>query len=148
MKTAIGGALLESRPRLALASLIGTGVIGVDLVLMLVHPDESLAGWRVSLVLAALSAYLILTRGDRASLGLSFIPAQGGIYWCKVTAVLDLIIGSWILSPLIPIVGACSDRSTGLLPPDRTLCGKCRSYFSRSNDRAGGGDSPRASTQW
>jgi membrane protease YdiL (CAAX protease family) len=98
MKTPIGRVLLESRPRLALAVLTGAVVIGFDLVLIHVRPDESLAVWRVLPALAAVAVYVILARCDRASLGLTVIPIQGAIYWFKATAALGVIIGGWILA--------------------------------------------------
>jgi membrane protease YdiL (CAAX protease family) len=98
MKTPIGRALLESKPKLALAALTGAVVIGFDLVLMRVRPDEAFAVWRVVPTLAAVAVYLILARCDRASLGLTVIPIQGAIYWFKATAALGVIIGGWILA--------------------------------------------------
>ncbi|MDR3618585.1 MAG: type II CAAX endopeptidase family protein [Paludisphaera borealis] len=96
MRTTIGGRLNDSRLRSVVAGLVAGAVVLADF--WLVHRGEAnLWRMRAAPPFLALAVYLILARGDRASVGLTLRPIQGLRYWSIATLVIGAAIGAIIL---------------------------------------------------
>ena len=98
MTTTIGQALARSRPRKLFAVLAALAVVAADMAI--VRSWESLSGYRWIPPLAALAALWSIAGGDRASLGLSFRPAQGWKYWIVATVAVGAIVAAFSLAVL------------------------------------------------
>jgi membrane protease YdiL (CAAX protease family) len=96
MKTTIGGRLDNPRWRAFVAGLVAGSVVLADLWLVR-HGESSCTGPRSVLFIIALTAYLILARGDLATVGLTCHPTQGLRYWSVATLFIGAAVGSIIL---------------------------------------------------
>jgi membrane protease YdiL (CAAX protease family) len=67
--------------------------------------------------LLASAVYLVLVRGDRASLGLTAAPVQGWAYWLKATLVLALVIGGIVALLLVVLKAAGIRYPVPQVPP-------------------------------
>ena len=77
------------------AALISAAVILVDFWLVW-RGNVSFLGFRSIPPLVAIAAYILLGRGDLASVGLRLWPVQGLRYWLKATLVIALAVGAFI----------------------------------------------------
>src|SRR5207302_833690 len=90
MLTPIGRGFSGGRTR-TLAGLVGAALVGADLLLCwrgdydsLLRPVPALVAWLF---------FLLLTRGDTASVGLRLRPLQGWGYWVRVGLMLGAAVG-------------------------------------------------------
>lgn len=87
LTTPIGQRFWDRPLAAATAGTIAVVVVAADLVLA-----RSPVGLpRYTLPAVAAAAYLLLTRGDRVSLGLVLTPVQGWGYWGKVAGILFVL---------------------------------------------------------
>jgi uncharacterized protein len=106
MRTALGRRLSSSRSGLAVASAVGASVVTADLALVWWGRYPEAVEARGVLAVVALAAYLRLTDGDLASVGLYLTPSQGWRWWVKVSLWIGLAVamcivvglGLWVLS--------------------------------------------------
>lgn len=90
------GRAFTARPRArAFAIAVGCATVGVDFVLI----DRGYGGStapRLALAGGAAIALLLLARGDRHSLGLTFVPVQGWRAWIRITGRIALVLAALI----------------------------------------------------
>lgn len=90
METRIGQAFHRDPRIAAITAIVGVIAIGIDFAIAKYLPYRTLP--RVFVAGAALSALLLLARGDTASLGLTHRMNPGYRYWVKMTLIINWYI--------------------------------------------------------
>jgi membrane protease YdiL (CAAX protease family) len=93
METPIGRQLTDSRPRAAASALVALLIVVADLGLVW-RGEHSYLGPRAALAVGAPVIYLLLARGDPASVGLSLRPAVNRRYCLRATLAMGVAIGA------------------------------------------------------
>jgi membrane protease YdiL (CAAX protease family) len=101
LPTPIGHGFRDRPLAAATAGAIAVAVVAADLVLA--RPGGDFQGLRYALPAGAAAVYLLLTRGDMASLGLVLTPVQGWRFWCKSAVALAVVVGAAVV--VLSVVG-------------------------------------------
>jgi membrane protease YdiL (CAAX protease family) len=96
METPIGRRLTESRSAAATSALVAILVVSADFWLVW-RGEYSYVGPRAALVAGALVVYLILARGDLASVGLRLRPDENHTDWLRTTLAIGAAIAACFL---------------------------------------------------
>ena len=90
MKTQIGNAFRDSRPRASVGIAVATAAVAIDFVMLLAGTWPN--SLRALLALLSLLILLVITRDRGRSLGFVLRPRPNVLYWVKAAAIIGVVI--------------------------------------------------------